>query len=239
MFSVGTAGPKAPISGLPLNGLIGWFKADTGIFTDTGRTTAATNGQSVRGWKDLSPAANNLTTNAGMVYHSTGGPNSQPYLACSGSYFTFDSNRDLTAMEMFVVANLTGTDLKLLCHNTSPQTYTYVGATVLRLQAVDAATNLVGSFVVFTGTGTAVNNIFNTNFDATALFASINNGTPATTVVANDHFIFDKIAEDSAQPGVYNLNGKICEVVIYNRKLKTAERSQVWTYLGTKYAISV
>jgi hypothetical protein len=39
------------------------------------------------------------------------------------------------------------------------------------------------------------------------------------------------------QNGNHYLNGKVAEVVIYNRVLTTPERQQVEAYLNTKYAI--
>ncbi len=56
------AGKGTPGSWTPaqLTGLIGWYKADVGVFTDTSCTTPATNTQTVACWKDQSGNSFNL-----------------------------------------------------------------------------------------------------------------------------------------------------------------------------------
>lgn len=63
-----------------LPGLIGWFKADAGVFSDTGCSVPATNSGSVGCWKDFSPGANNVTASSNQPTYATNSLNGLPTL---------------------------------------------------------------------------------------------------------------------------------------------------------------
>lgn len=71
-----SCGGTAPISPSSFGAnLVAWYKADTGVFTDTGCSSAAANGNSVLCWTDQSGNGYNITNSVGSAqptYNTTG-----------------------------------------------------------------------------------------------------------------------------------------------------------------------
>jgi hypothetical protein len=77
----GSGAPPPPFTPASLPGLIGWYKADAGVFSDAG-ITPATNGGTIQQWNDQSGHGNNLlqATSASRPTYTTGALNSLPVI---------------------------------------------------------------------------------------------------------------------------------------------------------------
>ncbi len=105
--------------------------------------------------------------------------------------------------------------------------------------------NGFGNLSPATHPGNGIPYVYSTRFNGTDNLAYLN-GAPQTASSSTGNFGFDNILIGSRwEAGVinsdilYNYNGYIGELIIFNRALATSERDDVTKYLGKKWGIKV
>jgi hypothetical protein len=211
-----------------LTGLSAWYRSDLGITLD--------GSNNVEQWNDQSGGGFNLTQATSgdrPAYVSSGGPNNVPYV----SYATITEVLTNTALalaapvDMFVVCRFTGTG----AGQPSP-----AGFTGLRFTFLQDSTTLI-----FPWNGTQDGSItFANQVDAVyevsyasgtnACFLTINGGTPTTfttggSLASVSGFGIGNVSE--------SMQGRVYEVILYDRQLTTTERAEIMAYLLGRYGI--
>ena len=212
-----------------ISGLVGWYKADAGTFTDTGRTTpAASDGDAVKGLTDQSGQANHLSDASGFTL-KLNIQNGLPVLRAAGSSALRHAGSPTLNQPntLFVVGKALG-DNQLFVDG----------------DAVAASENAIfitgGKYSVYGGS-----TISGTNRDDNIkVLCGVVNGASSSIRVNGAETTGD--AGASAMVGIHlgrrsddalPLSGDICEVLIYNAALDATQIGQVETYLNSRWAV--
>ena len=241
------SGSSAPFSPTDLSGLSLWLKADAGV---------TLSGSNVTAWADQSGNGNNANANSGQEPTFVSSfSNSKPAIEFDGQVQVIQiadaNNLDFLNMSVFIVLKYinqgTGNNIVYFKNADAgspadPAMYGLVSST---------AQNNVVSFSLNVGDWAD----YQTSIDITNSIPKILSMTYDGTdqnVYSNGSFsdqfnIGGNIATSTGlfQIGGYNqsfnaaeyFNGRIAEIIMYNRAVTSIERQQVEAYLNTKYAI--
>ena len=221
--------------------LVLWLSADSNVFSDAG-VTAATNGDNIQEWHDLSGYGNDATqTNA--TYQPTFNTNiisGEPVARFDGVDDFLDDNHTYTARTVFVVYRVSSAT-----QNTGDlaQLWGYYGDGAHVAPEPRAGGDLQGFS-------------FDGNGSAQAAYGL--DGAATTTAASNDNtqqwdfneftFVFSEFTGgqsmtrqvigslyDSFAIGAHQFGGDIAEIIVYNNTLSTSDREDVERYLFEKY----
>lgn len=210
-------------------GLVGWFKGDVGLFTDTGKTTAAT-GESdlIAAWEDQSGAGNDLlqATEGDRPALNLAVLNGHNVVAFSSKFMRLASPVTMNAFTGFVVAKDTADSSVWISEGDTTNSYIYT-SNIVRFKS-GSGTQI--------DTGAITENewhIAEGRTDGTTANA-YHNGTPSSDQANTEDMTW-------AAAGQYNgsalITGQIAEILIYNRALSTAERNKVEEYLNLRFGL--
>jgi hypothetical protein len=245
VVSVGGATPFSPAN---LSGLSLWLKADAGV---------ALSGSNVTGWSDQSVNGNNASVeNSGEEPTFVSSfSNSKPAIQFNGTSQLLiipDSNSlDFLNTSIFIVlkrtGNGTGNEITFMKNaNALEDSGAYWQAAKLNDENSNFAVANGGYYDRDSGVdiGDGVARVMDFTFDGTDFNIYVNGVQTATY---NDQVGNIDITSGSLQIGGYNksfnkpsgelFNGKIAEIIMYNRAVTGTERQQVEAYLNTKYAV--
>jgi hypothetical protein len=233
MYSGGSAGPP-PFDPTQISGCVLWLRADRGI---------TLNGSTVSAWADQSGNAHDFlqaTASKQPGFSASGGPNGTPYLFTTGAggiiQMDCPSWGNLsTPFDDFAVCN---------CVAGSGSNNEYIldfGAGLtddIILEVSSTHITLGFGSAVFQSTSFGVDFICETIPNGAASKLSLNNAAPtvgsaATAATGTNMTIFNYVG------GFNSWNGRMYEVVVYNRVISNTERTTLTRYLGTRYNISV
>ena len=247
---------------IPAAGNVLWLKADAGVYTDAG-TTTATNGQTVQQWNDQSSNNNHAaqaTSNLRPVF-VTNVLNGQPVVRFS-SHMLVTPSLDFTGTDkadfyiVYKSSNLTGTWETVAEHG--PDYNAFKGFAFF--DNAQSPLTYRGMYPGHTGNGYNTKNypfkanvfkVVNASFDRGAAVA----GEVSLRINGKDAVLYDQSAPyNSDLTGNYDnrplyignrgnavnsfpLVGDIAEIILYNRKLTAGEKTTIETYLNAKYGI--
>jgi len=233
-----------------LSGLIAWWKADAGTWSDTGGTTPAANGQQVLRWSD------NTASNV-YLYNSVAGPvlvspglNGLPILRCDGSDRHLHPNNTLpqggaSTLSIFTV-------IKPSSSNTASQALLSLIGPV-QTDDYNNALSLTFAFSVPTCT-VARNSIYDQvtlSFDAWMEFAAVFDGANCTSYVNNvaqapavsssgafgateDVYMFARYYSSALQNFFI---GDVAEVLIKNTPVTGTDLTNIHNYFSGKWGV--
>lgn len=219
--------------------LIAWYKADTGVYTDAGCSSPASNGNSILCWKDQSANALNLKlVNVAPTLNTTG-YNSLPSLTwvVSSTEMGIGSTTSLlasaTTVSAFVVGSLTasfgsgggvyitgggGTTASCGTGNVEMQTSTGSSTSL----AACASFGNYGTATIVNGTHYRIGTIFD-GTNVTTYLNNVSSGGPTS----QGGFTFPSPATVGFG---FGWDGPVCEVVIANVAATPTQRSQLDSY---------
>ena len=212
-----------------INGLVLWLRADLGITAPGGSLTA---------WADQSGKKNNTTNATSPTWHSSGGPNNNPYIVCTADTSTEMITGTVTALsvpfEYFVAGKSTSS---ANCTLIDFGNYFYA-----------TANYTAGAYGIFLYSGAALNNpsyVINQDFicnaqanAASSVLSVRQSGT--RTVTGNPDS--GNVATTTWTIGGYggggsSWGGNLYEVIAFNKLLSAADRSNVMNYMSTFWGI--
>lgn len=242
--------PFLPLTGLPTSNLIGKFEADGTVYK-TGTTTQAVNLDQVGTWVDASSAAVNQASGGPTttIFHSSGGPNSMPYIAISVGYFYGASNitPNMTGNCSFTVsivcspnpsANMAfwgfgsvgggaGHSCAMIENVRGTRILSAEGSSFEYGQAATAITNNSWQSYTLTKAAGACNTTTTIYEARTAQTMSA--GTTSTPSIDANPFAIGRWAEFSTG-NTYYFTGGIAAVYIYNAVLTSTQLTNLWNY---------
>jgi len=232
----GAAEPWSPLS---LSGMVAWYQAD-----DLITSSNLADGASVTAWSDRSGNGNTITNPV-----ATKQPIVKTNLYNGKHVVVFDGSNDFlndvtptgysgeNGQTIFVAARWAagagGSFGNLVC--------TKAAGNELRLTAGEDTASAIfcgGLYTAGVGSGSSTNCYYLAHFDdaanETTLHKNFNQQTagPGTETGA---FSSDVIRLGSRSDGSLPFNGRINEVIIYNRRLTTDERLLVWLYASNRF----
>jgi hypothetical protein len=241
------------------SGNVLWLKADAAVYNDATATTLATNGQTVAQWNDQSGNITHAicTPTIYRPTYVTNVINGKPVLRFSNHYLQ-TPNIDLSATDktdMYVV-------YKSVAPNSNWECVAEHGADYNSIIGFNLFENAQGQtysgmFAGMSGGGYNQKDypfkanefkIVNTSYDKAATAnAKVNlrinnkdiNLYGQTLAASSGNFANNPLyIGNRGATLAYPLSGDIAEIILYNRKLTPAEKTQIETYLNTKYNIS-
>lgn len=234
----GSFNPKS-ISGLAL-----WLDANTSVYNDAG-TTLATNGQTVQQWNDQSGVGGNAsqaTSGLRPSWQATGGSNSKASVRFTAASSTvLGGTLALTkgnGGSIFLVGRISTTPASHTYFDSSDTTGTNRGMMLfeesgsmkLRVASGGAAfTNSSQSYMILSG--------IHTPTTRTVFLNGASQNTEATSVDYVNSLVNYRVGELFGD--IYPIEGDVCEILLYNRNLTTAEQRYVEINLGKKHGITV
>lgn len=233
-----------------------WLKADAGVYTDDGCTTAAENGNSVACWADQSGYGNHFTQSTSGSRPSLVNSvlSSEPILRFDGSsqflktgYSAGINSHNFT---IFIVARHTATTSALkspfsnLCWGSNYEGYYFyateggrwdfmlhngsVASTQIGVDASDYSWHIHTGFL--DSNESQYLEIDGTNLDSDPVYNFTSNQSCETFIGSgSDHY----------NSPAYYFPGDIAEVIIYNTSLNLAQRVLVNNYLSAKYTLVI
>lgn len=220
-----------------VSGLLVWFKADSGVFSDAG-STPATNGDTVQQWNDQSGNAihSSQATSGSRPTYRTNQINGLPAIDFATSKWMAFTEQSLTDFSIFVVAK----------QGSVSTTKTIIGGTDnttkinLRFEsfAVRNSQHTIQSFEEAPTTDyvqICVNHSESAGGTTTLRVDECQTGTPDTgTATLGVSHLGARLNSGTATEF---LNGLIAEVIIYNTSLSATDRAAIEAYLRNKYAL--
>lgn len=247
----GGGGPFTPLS---LPGLLAWYKADAGVFSDAAGTTPQTTNNGVVGcWKDQSGNNFHITQpNSGKqpLFQTAGLNGKQTILFNSADpdYLIYGPGFPIgtgnVASVVIIGQMLTGTAAYGRCvtYLDSTLSDTNSGCNIFILR--DSSNNAVNGFnngAAFYGTSSvslATTTRIASILDGTNGNVYINNGTPNTSAVSasfvNNGYIALGAHSAVASP-IEGWSGPISEVVITNQAMSSTDRNNMDSYLTGRW----
>ena len=211
------------------NGLIGHFRSDTGLYTNTTMSTPATAASAaIAAWKDLSGAGNHLiqATSNLRPSLSLNVRNGFPAVVFASDYMRIATPVTMNAFTGFVVAQDTADSSVWVSEGTSTNSYIYT-SNLVRFKAGSGTQR---------DTSTITENqwhIAGGRTDGTTANA-YHNGTASANQANTEDMVWGAVGQYN---GSALIGGQIAEIVLYNRALSATERAQVEKYLNEKYLI--
>ncbi len=231
-----------------VSGMTLWMSADSGVYTDTGRTTpATTDGDLIAGWGDQSGVGHHF------VQSSSGArptlklniQNGKPVLRFDGTTDLMTNAAQLgtfianTAYTYFIVWKATAINTNgattdqndtIICDTggyfgiflkSAPTQFVYNWDGTSDSATTNIAT---GSFMVSMGRHESGN-----------LYSSVNGGTETSSASGNTQVTTGTMKLGNDRLGSNFLDGDIAEIIVYNVAVSTTNISNVTTYLRSKY----
>ncbi len=209
--------------------LVGWFKADAGIFTDAGGTTpAVTNGDLVYVWKDQSGSGNDLSqaTSGDRPVLATASRNGRNTLTLSSKIMALAGSVTMNACSIYVVAkDNTGSSI-WVSNGDDTTSYLYT-SNIVRFKSgagtqVDTAVIPANQWHMAQG-----------RTDGTTCY-SFHNTTASAAQANTDDFVWKAIGKYSAAALI---NASIAEILIYSDAHSDPQMTQIRDYLNARWAI--
>ena len=234
-----------------LANLVSWYKADTGVFQDTGGTTpATTTGQSVALWQDQSGAGNHIlqATSANQPTYATGALNSLPsvnFVWTSKQYLVTSGSATLgisTANWWIAAVYVTGPTFRIwggLWQSSS-------GANGISIPGVSAVTPTINAYIAGSHAFADVlsaNTAYWSEFGCTAGTLKCYHAPVGTTPAqdANTFTSVGAIANSAVYigwdttPNLHYFEGQICEILVYKTALNSTDQTSLENYLSSRY----
>ncbi|MBZ0167601.1 MAG: LamG domain-containing protein, partial [Candidatus Omnitrophica bacterium] len=248
-FSLAGPGERSP--GDVLSGLQFWVRADAGVFTNTGCTSAAGNGNDIGCWQDQSILSNHVTEDTAAE---------KPDLVSTADDTDFNFNPSLnfdggdqltrtsmlsagdaiSVLAVFRKTSLSGNDQVIGFGSDSDDPGLETSGTALQVRndastpatlahgtALTTNTTYLASFRAPNGTNTGVDLRLNGDEDVDATFDMLTLGAEVG------------IGADNSDAGTDSLDGEIAELVVYNADLSDVQIRRAESYLALKYGISI
>jgi hypothetical protein len=217
--------------------LVGWYKADVGVFNDAG-ITPATNGQQVAQWNDQSGNGNHLSGTTKPVYNTTGfnGGPTIVFTTASAQWLekTVMPIGNISTSSAFIagiVTSSTGTPAQIICYNNF-FSWLRVGLTTTAITGRDNSGVVTGVTIV-----NGANMRLGAVWDGVNYTAYLNNvaGTPVAstiTITTNQALTIGAGAGGSAP-----FDGSISELVLTNSGLSGTDLNNLDSYFRTKWGL--
>lgn len=214
---------------IPLTGLVGWFRASEGLFTDTAMTTAANaQGDLVAAWADQSGSGNHLLQSAAgsRPVLTVAARNGYNGILLNGRFMALASTVTMNACTIFAVANPVAASCIWVSNGDDTTSYLYTSnVIVFKPGATPASTTAgpnTGSWHLAEGITDGAN------------CTSYYNGGPSTPAANTDDFVWKRIGYYNGAPLI---NGYLAEILVFSRDLPANERKAVEGYLNGKYLL--
>lgn len=230
--------------------LVGWYKADTGVYNDAG-STLATNGQDVQQWNDQSGNSHHLSqsNNLRQPTYGTGSFNSTHGLTFDGSLdalataFGLSELSSKTTLSVYVVLKVvsdTGTTGRIAALTVSGSNDTAADGAALFYVANSTTLSLYQNGTAISQTiATGTNYRIGTIFDGTNVTYYRNNAqqsqTASTWTTSASSYSLSVGAKDSA--GTNPSNIVVAEVIVTNTALSSGDRNSMDSYFQTKWGL--
>lgn len=240
---IGSNGKKASAvvpPAIPQTNLLLWLKADAGTLKSD--SSPAANGDLVNKWVDQGPNGTILTSSSTASGTcptlATNQVNGNPALRfIQNDNFQFPVNQTLTNFDLYIVLSKTNSGTDNIVTGRSTQFNYLVLAANGNVQMLQVS----GSSAVRAHAGFANNTFY--------MIGGRNNGTNltaragnalTTSVVASGTTEFDNIGWylNGAAAPTLNYDGYMAEYILYSAFLGASDRTQVETYLQTKYGVA-
>lgn len=231
-----------------------WLKGDAGAYTNTGCTTAASNGNATACWQDQSGYARHATqTTAGnRPVYTTATLNGFPVLrftAASSHYLNGTRTAySGTTQTVCVVATRSaapaGTSSAAFWLNTQANDFDNVPSFTFAWENLGAQIQSYrngGPLSTHTNPGLSTPYQFCTAFSGTTNTAYLN-GSAAASVASTGNFGWDRYRVGARQVGGVSSSyypGDIAELIVYDANLTSPQRILMENYLSAKYNISL
>ena len=239
MQNIRKVGGGASFSPANISGLSLWLKADAGV---------TTSGSNVTAWADQSGNGQNATAAGSYrpTFVSTDAQfNNKPSILFDGvgnSFVIPSINFNInTNNSIFVAFRVSDGETGTFLTQGGAGNY-FIGITDNALNISNS--NTAGIIAAGLASDNTKNIVSATNNNYS--FTLYQNGSQVGDTTVYNEFINDGTemliggdtsTVNSGQADSYWLNGKIAEIIVYNRAVTTPERQQVEAYLNTKYAI--
>jgi prepilin-type N-terminal cleavage/methylation domain-containing protein len=232
-----------------IDGLIAWYESS---MTDSFiASESALNGAQLSNWYDRSPAslllkknALSATPSANVIYNHDGINGSQS-VVFNGSGKLSISNfyqGSFAQATIFIVFSPASTSSATLL-DSGPSNATSsiaISSNTITLNAGSAATTSTsGNPANFTMNNKYIIAAYFNNSNSKVYLNSTSNVAGNGTTLSVGSNIFNGLTVGSTNAGTSGFNGKISEVIIFNRLLNTLERKDVMKYLAKKYNVAV
>jgi hypothetical protein len=256
MSLLGVGKPQASGAFTPasISGLIAWYKADAGLFTDTGCSTAATNGQAVACWKDQSSSGyNQLQATSGNrpVFSTTGlgGDAGVTFTAASGQFLN-------TATDTVALSGSTATICVVYQYTSNSNAngrivaYGQPGAQDFQAGSFVIAETATNPNVTVNGPNTSFQNVDSSGFGVTSFTCVVADGTNVTGFAMNVNQgsiaqangfttggtlgIATQLNNGSPVSGS-SIDGVVSEITVYNAALNSTQLGQLQTYFASRW----
>ena len=226
-----------------------WFKADAGVYTDTGCTSAAADTNDVACWQDQS--SNNYTvkqaTGANQPNLTSNGINSNPAFTFNGSSDSLDTTAQLLpflgTQTLFIVTAATNAVPVLV-----QEIDTNARNPEFRSDGNYIANYTTATFISLAGGGIQggvplINEVTRNGSTGGSDVSNFQNGAlTGTASLANDlrsiNYQLFRIGS-SQNNGTNYLSGKLSEVIGYDTELSGTDRNKIQSYLALKYGITL
>lgn len=236
------AGAWSPLS---LTGLIGWWKADAGTFSDAGSTPQTTNGGSIKQWNDQSGNGNHLSSfgTSDPIYDTTDALNGHPVINCvTGAVGLRTGSLALggTTLSCFAL-------VKISSYGSANRIFELDNGTagiesfIFHPSATELKTQASGSTKADTGTGA----LTGTNWNQ---IGAIWDGTNANIYVGNVSKAFAADAPTFPNPlthfcvglnrgGGNASNAYFSEMILTTSAMSSGDRSSLAAYLTSRWGV--
>jgi hypothetical protein len=253
-------GPGTPhstgVAWTPANlpSLLAWYKADAGLFTDTGCSTPAVTTNAVACWADQSGHSNNqiqATSGNRPVYSTTGlgGTKKAVVFTAASSHYLIKTALAIgtgTSASVFAVGQLNSganTYARIVSYATiSGADYNFAGSAAFILRDASNQNLQIGASGSFVSTqaityGTTF--YFGSVFDGANITSYLNNsaGTPsaytAAFVSGGDLGVGAAVASGTATNGFWD--GPLSEIVITTNAINSTDRANLQAYFASRW----
>jgi len=235
-----------------LANLVSWYKADTGVFQDTGGTTpATTTGQSVALWQDQSGQGNHVlqATSANQPTYATGALNGLPsvnFVNANQQFLTTSGNATLGITTgnwwivlVYITSGIWITRSSILSIGTyHPAIYIPSETGTRCVDYCPAGTDNDFADIL------SLNTAYLTEVTSTAGTVTAYHAVVGTAPAADAHTFAVgasitnaplNVGTESHVASAHSFNGQICEVLIYKTALNSTNQASLESYLNVRY----
>lgn len=232
------AGPQLDFSPAQIPGLVGWWDATDAstLFQVAAGAAATANGDPVGQWKDKSGQNNHATQASGtnkptLATNAKGGNSAVSFDGVNDSLGM--SSFNLTSHDMFFVFRRASTGI--VTHGLTKDFGTYTFDWFSDNKVYTAASVTGGSTTANTSTGWFIGETSKTGSGSTTFTAKLNGSTVLSTAI-NGSYDINTIGAFIKASSEYTA-GFIGEIILYNSELSAGNRTQIQTYLNSKWGV--